>query len=217
MTFMAIIAFIMQILNFILGIFVPPAPTGVAQAQFSCEKLVWTQPLKMVSGELVGTVQETCKFEGASGGGLVQLKEHLVRQVERDASTIYAGPVQTVSNGENATTYSVAFKGDPQDGDVETRGNSVLYTSANRLRHTFNQTAVYANNDAKYISGVTASMDVTPSTQAHWYNLTATVNIRVKKPWFVTAGFFANKIANGIEKQMPNRIIDAINELASHL
>lgn len=218
MAWLEIIGLIMQIIQFIMGIFVPPTPPNAIHTQYSCANVRWTQAPKMVNGELVGTASQSCSFEGRSGGGLTQLKQHLVNQVEKDASVVYAGPVQTVSNnGESTTQYSVAFNADSESGEIQTRGSTTLVASANRLRHSYNQTAVYAKNDAQSLSGVKADMDITPAAQAHWYNVTTTTSIRVKKPWFVSGSYFQSKIAGEIEKQMPGKVIDAINDMASHL
>lgn len=212
MGFMEIIALIMQIITFIMGILNPnPNPTAI-RTQYSCANVKWVQAAKVVNGELVGTVQQSCKFEGRSGGGLVQLKQHLMDQVENDSAQ-YAGPVQTTANGSSTVQYTVAFQGD----DVETRGNTTLVTSAGKLKHSFTQTAVYTKSDAQYVSGVQADMEVTPASQAHWYNVTTTQAIKVKKPWFISASYFQSKIVSEIEKQMPNKVIDAINDMSSHL
>jgi hypothetical protein len=217
MAWMEILKVIMQIIAFIMGIFNPPAPTGAIRTQYSCGVARWTQAPKMVSGELVGTVQQTCRVEGRSGGGLAELKQHLMYQVERDAKAVYAGPVHTVSNGESATQYSVSFQSDVDNADVETHGNSTLTASANRLRHTFKQTAVYSSTDSKYVTAVQADMEVTPTSQPHWYNVTTSESIRIKKPWFISSSYFQSKIVTEIEKAMPQKVIEAVNEMGSHL
>jgi hypothetical protein len=217
MAWMEIINAIMQIIAFIMGIFNPPTPTEMIRTQYSCGLAKWTQAPKMVSGELVGTVSQTCRVEGRSGGGLAELKQHLMYEVERGAKKVYAGPMQTVSDGENATQYTVSFQSDNENPDVETHGNSTLTASTGRLRHSFKQTAVYSSTDSKYVTDVQADMEVTATSHPHWYNVTTSESIRIKKPRFVTNNYFQSKIVSEIEKAMPQKVIQAINEMASHL
>lgn len=207
MTWTAIIAMIIQILNFIFGIF-SPGPTP-RQAQYSCGSLKWTQAPKMVDGHLVGRAEQNCKVEGRSGGGLQQLKAHLAQRVMQTA--------HQVAYNQGEAVYSVSLDSQNDGQPLQVSGQATLSGNATVVRHSFDQSAVYTSSDAKYVVGVQAAMEVTPSSKSHWYNVSTSEAVKIKKPAFMSSSYFQSKIVSEMEAAMADQVVDAMSDIASHL
>jgi hypothetical protein len=207
MTWTAIIAIIIQILNFIFGIF-NPGPTP-RQAQYTCGSLKWTQAPKMVDGHLVGRAEQNCKVEGRSGGGLQQLKAHLAQRVMQNA--------YQVAYKQGEAVYSVKLDSQTDGQPLQVSGQASLSGNAAVVRHSFEQSAVYTSSDAKYVVGVQAAMEVTPSSKSHWYNVSTSEAVKIKKPAFMSNSYFQSKIVSEMEAAMADHVVDAMSDLASHL
>lgn len=212
MAWMTIIQFILTILSFISGLFFPtPSPTPSPNpTQYTCAAPKWSQAPTVVNGQLVGTIQQTCSFEGRSGGGLSQLQQHLVAQTKAYAS----GPVQTSQGG---AVFATSFSSGSEEAPIRSNGTVTVALSGTKLQSSFEQTAVYTSSEAQYVTGLNSSMVVTPTTKAHWYNATATQAVKIQKPPYVSVSYFQNQIVSGLQNNMTDSMVDAINDMANHL
>ncbi|GEM_PF-6415282 len=207
MTWTAIIAMIIQILNLIFGIF-NPGPTP-RQAQYSCGSLKWTQAPKMVDGHLVGRAEQKCKVEGRSGGGLQQLKAHLAQRVMLTA--------HQVAYNQGEAIYSVRLDSQADGEPLQVSGQATLSGNSSVVRHAFDQSAVYTSSDAKYVVGVQAAVEVTPSSKSNWFNVSTSEAVKIKKPAFMSNAYFQSKIVSEMEAAMHDKVVDAMSDIASHL
>lgn len=220
MGWLEIVTIIIQILTLIMGIFNPnpEAPTRTIQmTQYQCQPVRWSNPAHMEGSEFVGTVEQTCDFLGLEGAGLNALSEALAEKVEMAADVVYAGPVFTVSSSGEAVGYDVSVDINTSAERVAARGKTQLTNAFSGVSHKYNLVSMNSSLSSNPITDLKGNVNVVPGSRAGWYRATVSESMRIKKPLLMWASSFQSGVKKEIEKRMPEKVVQSIQEMALHL
>lgn len=229
MDFMAIIAMVMSIIQMIMqliggGTFNNVLNTDyepvhqLARHQWSCGNVHWTSSPHMEGNEFTGAVSLECEVQGAYGGGLQSLKNHLENQIVTTSTQVHQGPIVQVADGVSTTSYdsTVTVDNEGEQGDV--RGETRLVSNhSNSLHHVFHSTELPSSGNGRFLKSFSDEVQVTPTEREGWYKIRVTASSRVSRPWFVSTSVFQDTLTTENEKRLDARKVKLLSDLASHL
>lgn len=219
---MAVITLIMEYLGggtFTKVMVANQAPVyRLAEGQFACGKVYWTELPRMENGEFQGTVGLDCDIAGLSGGGIAQLKNHMVEQLPASASQIHQGPVTTSFDGLPSELYDTSLTLSNEAETADVRGQTTIATDGlSRLKNVFNSTEISQTGSSRYITSVNDAVEVSTADKSGWYRVQLRYRGQVKRPWFVSEKTFRDSLIQKFEEQMANRKDRVINDIAPNL
>lgn len=212
-------AMIGGLITFFVG--VPGSHVYHQTPSYVCEPAVWTDPAHLEENDTLfkGTVQVDCLFETLSGGGYPQLMAYLQQEVETNATTIHAGPEETIYKGLPGIYYDVTNDFESEGEETLTaRGDTYIATDNTvRFLQDFFSKKVSGEGNAKYVKKMDMGYEINTTEDQFVYTIRITSTNHVKKPFLVPSGLFLDGAKNRIEKELVDSQQKLLTGIANNL
>jgi hypothetical protein len=189
----------------------------LAQYEWSCQSPYWSEAPVVSSNHFTGTVEMNCDVKSVSGGGIIELRKHLVSQIPQSVSEVKSGPNVENYEGLPSNAYEVAIE---IDGDERVAMQGITHIATNgftQFRSVFESTAIPTSGTASYLKSVHDEIQVAPAQNEGWYSVKMVYKSRVEKPWGVSRSKFQRQLKQAQEDRLVNRRERVLNDLAAHL
>ncbi len=192
-------------------------PVQLASHEWTCGSTYWTAAPQVTDNVFSGTVALDCEVLGSDGGGLIEARQHLIRQIPVQVSSVNSTTIRNFEGlPSNAFDVSVAVQTSEETATMDGR-TDIATDGFTRLRSVFTSTRTPEEGMSKYLRHVVDELDISPAEKEGWYKVTMRYSSRIDRPRFVSSKTFKEQVTLKQEEKMMGRREIVLNDLASHL
>lgn len=221
---MEFILLIIKVVTWLLGVinsFPSVVSTDIvplATSQWHCEDTYWAESPMVIGGVFHGKLRMDCEMEGIDGGGLIELRRHMVEKIPSLTEKVHGSPTVENFEGLPALAFDITLKAQNEMEESLFRGTTHIATNGfTKLRNVFVATHIPTSGNSKYLRDLQTEISVSPMERPGWYKLSVISQPTVFKPSFMSAYRFKRILVKGAEDGMVERVENLVTNYANHL
>ncbi len=190
----------------------------LAAHQMNCGPSYWSVTPAIEKNLFSGTVALECDIQGISGGGLVELRRHLIDQTLRTATSLHEGPIMRNFEGLPSNAYDETITIGHENEKYEIRGQTDIATNGfTRLRSSFASTEIPTRGNLRSLKNFVGGVEVRTTDRPGWYHVKMSYASHVVKPWYASSEMFKNELVTKSQSSLEERKEKVLGDLAAHL